>query len=326
MSRSMRSVPSVCVGVGMLVCGATLMAGCATLTGVETGGGSGFFGLSLPVIGEDGKPRTLAELREAHAAKPRDADTTVAYARALKSSGKSKEALSIVEAASQAAPDNQKLVVEQGLMALELGQSAKAQHALMRASPDTNDWRILSGIGVAHAGLGQHANAQKYLEKALVLSPDNPTILNNLALSYILDKKVDKGRELLQRAAKAGGDKPQIARNLEMAMALKGGSKPRPPVAALPPTAPDKAPDAARATPAAKSPAEFKPIEKKPDPSKPVTPATPAEAADPPATAAAPEAKPEPKPEPRKTAAIDKATHEPITPRMLNLGGPLAGR
>ena len=109
------------------------------------------------------------------------------------------------------------------MLALELGQYRKARHALMRVSPETKDWRVLSGIGVANAGLGQHSEAQRYLEKALQLSPDNPAVLNNLALSYILDRKVDRGRELLIRAAAAGGDRPQIARNLELARTLKPG-------------------------------------------------------------------------------------------------------
>lgn len=288
-----------------------LLSACAATPSLD---GGGLLGLQLPATGDDGKPRTLAELQRAHADKPKDADTTVAYARALKAGGKTREALAVVDAAAQSAPENQKLVVEQGLLALELGQSAKAQHALMRASPETTDWRVLSGLGVAHSGLGQHANAQRYLEKALVLSPENPTVLNNLALAYILDKKVDKGRELLQRAAVAGGDKPQIARNLEMAMALKGGGGPAAPARAVSSTPPSSAgtpkPPSASQNPAKSIPA---PSESNPVPAEPDLP---------PATAVIPESKPEP----RKTASVDKAALDTVTPKMLNLGGPLADR
>lgn len=221
-SQWIRSVRRAGVGFGLALVAAA-SSGCASLPSAGIDFSSGFLGLSSP---EPGKPKTLPELRQTHLENPGDATATVAYARGLKSSGRAKEALALVETAAGAQPENQQLVVEQGLLALELGQTAKAQHALLRANPETTaDWKVLSGLGVAHAGLGQNAKAQDYFQRALALSPNNPTVLNNLALSYILDKKVDQGRELLQQASAAGGDKPQIARNLEMAMALKGGSK-----------------------------------------------------------------------------------------------------
>ena len=103
---------------GTLVCGAALLAGCATSPAFDTG--TGLLGWNLPSAGEETKPKTLAELQRAHAEKPRDPDTTVAYSRALKSNGKPREALAVVEAAAQASPDNQKLVVEQGLLAVNV--------------------------------------------------------------------------------------------------------------------------------------------------------------------------------------------------------------
>jgi len=196
MSRCFKTVRSACVGIGTAAA-AVGLSGCAGLSGSGFDGTSGFMAQSTA---EAGKPKSISELRQAHLDKPGDPDATIAYGRGLKSSGRTKEALAVVEAAAGANPDNQQLVVEQGLLALELGHTQKAQHALLRASPDNNDWKVLSGLGVAHAGTGQHAKAQDYFNRALVLSPNNPTVLNNLALSYILDKKVDKGRELLQQA------------------------------------------------------------------------------------------------------------------------------
>lgn len=304
---------------------AVLLAGCATAPSFDTG--SGFLGLSLPGQANQ-KPKTLSEWQQAHREKPRDPETTVGYSRSLKQNGKTREALAVVEAAAATDPNDQKLVVEQGLLALELGQTAKAQHALLRASPDSSDWRVLSGLGVAHAGLGQHANAQKYFEKALAVSPENPTILNNLALSYILDKKVDKGRELLERAAKAGGSKPEIQRNLEMAMALKGGGKPKPGTGAAQTGAPGgpgawgattAKPATAKTSDKPALPAADKPAEKAPDKAPDPAPDKPTDqppSGEPPATAKAPDDKPAAS----RTASVE---FDPSRPKMLNLGGPL---
>ncbi|MBX9925430.1 MAG: tetratricopeptide repeat protein [Hyphomicrobiaceae bacterium] len=334
MSRWNSLVRSACVGVAM-ACGAAGLSGCASLPGAGLDLTSGFLGQSAS---EPGKPKSLPELKQAHLEKPGDPDTTVAYARGLKTSGRPKEALALVEGAAASQPDNQQLVVEQGLLALELGQTAKAQHALLRASPDTKDWKILSGLGVAHAGVGQHAKAQEYFQRALEISPRNPTVLNNLALSYILDKKVDKGRELLQEASAAGADKPQIARNLELAMALKGGkTKPANSPALNPAVAtaaiargPALAP-APTATAAAKS---DRPSAKPTGDAKPAT--APVALAAAPSASAAPEpissdpatgpAEVSPVAALQTSAPVEKASLEPVTPKVLNVGVPLAGR
>jgi tetratricopeptide (TPR) repeat protein len=244
-----------------------------------------------------------------------------------------------------------------------LGHTQKAQHALLRASPDNNDWKVLSGLGVAHAGTGQHAKAQDYFNRALVLSPNNPTVLNNLALSYILDKKVDKGRDLLQQASvassAAGSEKPQIARNLELAMALSGGTRSKPPAPEkLPSTAPGTTavagatkpvasaktvtPVTPVAQPAAAAPAKPASVAPAvPDSPAPVVPALTsvgpvAQRATPPAPAADPaKAMPSatylptaanldpsgraPQPE-AKSGPVEKASLEPVSPSIINGG------
>jgi Flp pilus assembly protein TadD len=80
---------------------------------------------------------------------------------------------------------------------------------------------VLSGLGVAYATEGDQRTAQRHLQEALKLSPGNPALLNNLAMSYMLDRKVEKAAELLRQAARTGQDSPEVARNLKLAMALK---------------------------------------------------------------------------------------------------------
>jgi Flp pilus assembly protein TadD len=150
---------------------------------------------------------------------------SLSRARELKASGKTAEAFAMLEAASAAAPNDRHLIIEQGLMALELGQMARARTLLTSADAATDsDWRIVSGLGIAQAGLGDQVEARKSFTRALELSPNNPTVLNNLGLTYMLDGKLDQASTMLRRAASKDQAKPTVSRNVAIVTALKGES------------------------------------------------------------------------------------------------------
>ena len=141
-------------------------------------------------------PVDVAPLAAAHKANPADAAAALAYARGLRASGAKREALAVLDKAAAGKAADRRLQLERGLLALELGQTAKAEK-LLRQAHDANapDWRLHSALGAALASGGRQQEAQAQFAKALALAPDHPTVLNNLALSYALDGKVGRGRE-----------------------------------------------------------------------------------------------------------------------------------
>lgn len=164
---------------------------------------------------------SIAELAKAQAQAPGDPKTALQYARALKAAGKAKEALAVLDAMPDGTPLHQPLLVDHGLLALELGKTTKARQLLLRATAEkTRDWRVYSGLGVASASLGMHAEAQTHFTKALELSPNNAIVLNNQAMSYILDRKLAEAEGLLKRAAQVGTPQTRTAKNLALAKAL----------------------------------------------------------------------------------------------------------
>ena len=185
---------------------------------------------SKPTPGDD-----LATLKRRNIESPGDARIALAYARALKSSGKLKDALVVVEKAAEGQANNRELTVAGALLQLELGQPKKAQQALAQvAASGPQDWRVLSGLGVAHSSLGQQAEAQKQFNKALELSPNNPSVLNNIAISYMLDRKSEQAEAALRQASAGQAPAPEIAQNLALASGLKGkAAAERPRVSAL---------------------------------------------------------------------------------------------
>lgn len=167
-------------------------------------------------------PQSLAELSRAHAADPRNPSLSMAYVRGLKKAGKPMEALAVLDAVTEAVPGHNGLKVEHGLLALEMGQTEKAASVLEAAAgASSKDWRVLSGLGVATSSLGRQKEAQRHFAKALELSPNNPAILNNMAMSLILERKVDQAEAMLRRASKNGPPRQQVAQNLALTQALR---------------------------------------------------------------------------------------------------------
>jgi Flp pilus assembly protein TadD len=164
----------------------------------------------------------IAVLKQRYGQDTKDAKAALAYARALKATGKLAEALPVIERAREAHPANRDLVLAAALMQLELGRAKPAAVALAQlAAAGDQDWRVYSALGVAASSQGRQGEAQKHFAKALQMSPGNPAVLNNLAIAQLLDRKVDQAELTLRQAANMEKPAPQVSQNLLLAGGLK---------------------------------------------------------------------------------------------------------
>ena len=167
-----------------------------------------------------GQPANAAA---AHKANPEDPAAALAQARELRAANARSEALAVLERAVAAKPKDRRLQLERGLLTLELGDAAKAEKLLRQAhDPEAPDWRLHSALGAALASRGKQQEAQVELAKALALAPDQPGVLNNLALSYALDGKTAEAEQLLRKAQRSAGRTPQVQENLALVLGLRG--------------------------------------------------------------------------------------------------------
>jgi len=142
-------------------------------------------------------------------------------ARDLRTAGKKAEALELLDKSAGADTDRA-LIGERGLLALELGQIDKSVALLARAqNPAKPDWRMQSAYGAALSAAGRQKEAQDQFSKALAAAPGQPSILNNLALSYALEGRKDEAENTLRQAAAQTGD-PQARQNLALVLGLNG--------------------------------------------------------------------------------------------------------
>jgi Flp pilus assembly protein TadD len=84
------------------------------------------------------------------------------------------------------------------------------------------DWRILSVQGTALDQLGRYDEARQYYASALKIAPEEPSVLSNLGLSYVLSKDLPKAEETLRRANSRADADPRVRLNLALAVGLQG--------------------------------------------------------------------------------------------------------
>jgi Flp pilus assembly protein TadD len=169
-------------------------------------------------------PRRSAEIYgERYRANPKDADTALAYGQALRATGQRAQAAAVLEQASLANPGNKALLAAYGRALADNGSFQAAFDTLSRAhSPENPDWRILSVQGTTLDQLGRHDDARGYYLGALKIVPDEPSVLSNLGLSYMLSGNLPKAEETLRRAYGDSRADARVRQNLGLVVGLQG--------------------------------------------------------------------------------------------------------
>jgi Flp pilus assembly protein TadD len=233
--------PIMACGLAALLCAACAPGGAElgplAMSDPAGGGVAGGVTAAKPLTGAAPNPVTpvkTASLPDIEVSAP--VASAIRQARSLRASGKKAEALELLDKTAGSGKDPA-LLAERGLMALELGQVEKAEQLLARAQdPKRPDWRLQSAYGAALSANGRQKEAQQQFAKALTAAPDQPSILNNLALSFALEGNHDAAEKILRQASDRTGD-PQARQNLALILGLKGqvGEATAITVATLPP-------------------------------------------------------------------------------------------
>ena len=180
-----------------------------------------------------GAPKDVAansksELRKAieywadeHKSKPHDLKIALNYARNLKAAGEKDQAFSVVQSMALTHGDNKELASEYGRLALDLGQVQVAQQVLTMADdPSRPDWRVISALGTVQAKQGKYADSIPFYTRALELSPNQASVLNNLAMAHAANGEPAKAEEILRRLLPEDRD-GKIRQNLIIVLGLQ---------------------------------------------------------------------------------------------------------
>ena len=149
-------------------------------------------------------------------------DGSIRQAQLLRLAGQYPEAIRHLSQLMVVAADDGRVVTEYGKTLAAMGRAQESVDFLTRAQQlSPGDWSVYSALGVAYDQLGKHGQAQGAYEHALTLRPNDPSVLNNYALSRMLSKDPEGAKTLIARAESAGGDSdPKIARTIAMMKSL----------------------------------------------------------------------------------------------------------
>jgi Flp pilus assembly protein TadD len=197
-----------------------VLGGCQT-TGLEDVTGA-LGGKTEAASTADAKP-DMEALRERYRAKPSDPNVALEYGKALRETGQRAQAVAVMEQAVLTHPSNKALLAGYGRALADNGNFQQAFDVLSRAhTPEDPDWHILSAQGAVLDQLGRGEDAQQYYATALKIVPDEPSVLSNLGLSYLLQNNLPKAEETLRRAHERSPANSRIRTNLAFVLGLEG--------------------------------------------------------------------------------------------------------
>jgi Flp pilus assembly protein TadD len=149
-------------------------------------------------------------------------EDSIRQAQMLRLAGSYPEAVKHLSQLMLVASDDPRVISEYGKTLASMGRASDAVNFLNRAQQlQPTDWTVYSALGVAYDQIGDQKSAQVNYELALKLKPEEPSVLNNYALSRMLAKDPESARKLATRAEAAGGaSDAMIGRNIAMVRSL----------------------------------------------------------------------------------------------------------
>jgi Flp pilus assembly protein TadD len=177
-----------------------------------------------PFRAAENNPRAEIErLGQAYERNPSDPQAAIAYAQSLRRSEQQSQAVAVLEQATIKNPKNMTLLGEYGRALADAGRLQQALDVLSRShTPDRPDWRVLNAQGAIHDQLGNYKEARRFYQTALKIAPEEPAVLSNLGLSYILSKDLKQAESTLRRASASPRADKRVRQNLALSLALQG--------------------------------------------------------------------------------------------------------
>lgn len=154
---------------------------------------------------------------------PDDMRALLGLVRNLRYVGSARQAVGLLEDALQDHSGILSLQVEYGKSLVATGQGQRAIDLLSELLEEIpGDWEVLSALGIAYDLIKQPQDAERSYRAALVVAPQNNSVINNLALSLALSGKIDEGIALLEDTVNNLAATPHMRQNLALMYAMNG--------------------------------------------------------------------------------------------------------
>jgi tetratricopeptide (TPR) repeat protein len=145
--------------------------------------------------------------------------------------GQKPKAISVLEALAARYPNDATALITKGDMQRDAknyeGAAETYSSAIARTEPlGAGDWPLLYARGISYERSGEWDKAEADFNRALVLQPDQPDVLNYLAYSWLtMNRNLTKAREYLETASAQRPDDAHIIDSVGWAYYLAGDFK-----------------------------------------------------------------------------------------------------
>lgn len=207
--------------VSLLLALSVSLANCASdpqRTGSVNGNSRSISAMSIPELNQ--------EVRRADAfyqRRPKDKKAGLTFAALLRMTGRDEQALAVMRQMVIQHPQDNDVLSAYGKALASTGNLTDALGVIERAQkPDRPDWRLLSAKGAILDQLERSGEARESYRKALDILPDEPTVLSNLGMSYLLTNDLAAAETYLRKANSRPGADSSVRQNLALVVGLQG--------------------------------------------------------------------------------------------------------
>ena len=155
---------------------------------------------------------------------PDDRMAALNYAAALRALGRHDQSVAVLRRAVLAHQNDREVQAAYAKALTAAGHFEEALQVIAQAhTPARPNWRLLSAQGTILDQLGRHQEARSAYTSALRIVPDEPTVLSNLGMSYVLQGNLTEAERTLRQALATGRrTDPRVRGNLALVVGLQG--------------------------------------------------------------------------------------------------------
>lgn len=157
---------------------------------------------------------------------PKSSRNILNYAAALRMNRQTDQAEAILRRGVITNTNNTQIAASYGKVLAENGKLKEALNVIGNTlDPTQPNWRLLSAKAAILDQLGETDAARNTYQQALKISPQEPSVLNNLGMSYLLAGELPQAETTLRTALETGKASPRVRQNLALTVGLQGRYK-----------------------------------------------------------------------------------------------------
>ncbi|SFN80963.1 Flp pilus assembly protein TadD, contains TPR repeats [Mesorhizobium sp. NFR06] len=199
------------------------VAGCGSTSRLTTGSISRSDNKPLDTMSAGELRTATSRLGESYARNPSDKRMAMNFAAALQMDGDADQSLAVMRKLAIAYPKDREVLAAYGKALAANGQFEPALDAVRRAqTPEYPDWKLVSAEAAILDQIGQKDEARQNYRKALELKPNEPSVLSNLGMSYVLEGDLRTAETYMRSAAQQPGADSRVRQNLALVVGLQG--------------------------------------------------------------------------------------------------------